>query len=111
MQIHGFRDSNPVSQGTRKWVRCRFLRMRLVDEVVFVVMGQRFLECGRGIESLGTSNEFRYARSLMPLAEKNTIFVYLSRAFFEGLLSPHYQIELRRRLAAVTDAELMQFSG
>ena len=57
----------------------------------------RFLECGRGVRTLGDSAEFHYARSLMPLAEDDTIFMYLSRVFFEGLLRPQYQIELPRR--------------
>ena len=58
----------------------------------------RFLQCGQGERTLADSKEFRYARSLIPLGEENTIFVYLSRKFFEGLLSPQYQIETERRL-------------
>jgi hypothetical protein len=45
------------------------------------------------------------------LIEDNTIFVYLSREFFEGLLSPQYQIELGRRLQAITHAELYQLAS
>lgn len=57
--------------------------------------------------SLGDSAEFRYARSLIPVGEGNTLFAYLSRRFFEGLLSPQYQIELHRRLRSITDLELL----
>lgn len=60
--------------------------------------------------SLGESDEFRYARSLIPLGEDNTLFAYLSRRFFEGLISPQYQIELHRRLQSVTDVSLMELA-
>lgn len=71
---------------------------------------ERFLACGRGEPSLGTSDEFRYARTLMPLEEENTLFVFLSRKFFEGILSPHYQIELSRRLQVLADFELFELA-
>jgi len=67
---------------------------------------KRFLECDNSVRTLGDSDEFRYARSLIPLGEDNTLFVYLSRRFFEGLLSPQYQIEVPRRLRAITDLQL-----
>ena len=71
---------------------------------------KRFLESARGERSLGSSQEFRYARQLMPLEEENTLFVYLSRKFFEGILSPHYQIELARRLKVLADFELFELA-
>src|SRR5918994_1663295 len=46
----------------------------------------------------------------MPLDRQDTIFVYFSAAFFEGLLSPQYQVELERRMKAVTDMELLQLA-
>ena len=72
-------------------------------------IARRFIACSKDPDaySLGASSEFRYARSLIPLGEENTLFLYFSRPFFEGLLSPQYQIELRRRLRSVTDHELM----
>lgn len=73
-------------------------------------IAKRFLQCGKGTGSLGDSTEFQYARSLNPLGEENTLFVYLSRRFFEGLLSPQYQIEIGRRLRSVTDQELMDLA-
>jgi len=69
-----------------------------------------FYDAGAGRGSLGRSAEFRYARSLMPNDRKDTIFVYMSPAFFQGLLSPQYRIELRRRLQAATDIELIQMA-
>lgn len=68
---------------------------------------ERFLEVRDGAGSLGASDEFRRARASIPTDRDDTIFVYFSSAFFENLLSPAYQIELNRRLRAVTDLELM----
>ena len=70
----------------------------------------RFVECAQGVRSLGASNEYRHARTLIPQGEENTLFVYLSRRFFEGLLSPQYQIELPRRLRAVTDLQAWELA-
>lgn len=73
-------------------------------------IAKRFLQCEDGVRTLGDSAEFRFARSLMPLGEDNTLFIYLSRRFFEGLLSPQYQIEVPRRLRAVTDLQLTELA-
>jgi hypothetical protein len=71
---------------------------------------ERFFEAGAGKRSLGQSAEFRHARHVMPTSREDTIFVYLSSAFFRGLVSPQYQIELTRRLRAATDLELVQLA-
>ncbi len=71
---------------------------------------ERFLEAGRGRGALGDSEPFRYARSIMPLEREDTVFIYFSSAFFEGLLSPQYQVELERRLKATTDIELIKMA-
>jgi len=63
---------------------------------------------GRG--SLASSAEFHFARQAMPLSRNDTVFVYLSAAFFEGLFHPQYQIELQRRLRSVTDIELLMLA-
>ncbi len=64
---------------------------------------ERFLQTGQndsqtpgGARSLGAAAEFRYARSIMPVDRADTAFVYLSRAFFRNLMSPHYQVEMVR---------------
>ena len=74
---------------------------------------ERFLETGQkepkrpiGTTSLGASAEFRYARTILPLERGDTAFVYLSRAFFHNLMSPHYQVEMVRRLRSATEMEL-----
>lgn len=73
---------------------------------------KRFLEVGgaNGAGSLGASPEFQNARTIMPTAREDTIFVYFSSAFFQGLVSPQYQIELNRRLRAVTEMELLEMA-
>ena len=43
---------------------------------------ERFFDAGAGRRALGGSKEYRYARSIMPLAREDTVFIYLSDAFF-----------------------------
>ncbi|MCA9106498.1 MAG: hypothetical protein KDA83_13825, partial [Planctomycetales bacterium] len=71
---------------------------------------ERFYEAGAGEGSLAASPEFRYARREFPLERDDTVFVYLSSSLFRNLLSPQYQIELRRRLQSVTDIELVHMA-
>jgi hypothetical protein len=73
---------------------------------------ERFLEVsqGDGRGSLGANQDFRHARTEMPTSREDTIFIYLSSAFFQGLISPQYQIELNRRLRSVTEMELFQMA-
>lgn len=73
------------------------------------VIAERFIAVceGQGSGSLAASDEFRHARTLMPTDRQDTIFLYFGTAFQQGLLSPQYQVELARRLRAVTDIELL----
>ncbi len=73
---------------------------------------KRFLEVSQnnGSGSVGASQDFRHARTVMPTSRDDTIFIYLSSAFFQGLISPQYQTELNRRLRAVTEMELLQMA-
>ena len=73
-------------------------------------MVEQFFAVSDGKGSLGASDEFRFARATMPLDRDDTVFVYFSAAFFHGLLSPHYQVELERRMKAVTDIEILQLA-
>lgn len=70
-------------------------------------MVRRFYEAGEGKGALGASDEFRFARTQMPLKREDSIFVYMSAPFFQGLLTPQYQIELHRRMQSVTDMEAL----
>ena len=71
---------------------------------------RRFLQTGSGKGSLGSLKAFRYARSVMPLERKDTIFVYLSDPFFRNYTSPQYRIETIRRFQAAADLELVELA-
>lgn len=72
---------------------------------------EQFLATGKdGVGSLGASNEFRAARTIMPLKREDTIFSYISSAFLWGLASPQYQIELRRRLESIAEMEMLKLA-
>ena len=75
-----------------------------------VNIAEGFLSAGDGKNSLGRSREFKYARSHSPVGDSDTAFVYLPIDFFKGLLSAHYQVELRRRLQAVTEIDLVNMA-
>ncbi len=71
----------------------------------------RFLataESGEG--GLGHSPEFRHARSIMPASRNDTVWLYVSDAFFRNITGPHYRIEMARRLQAAADIELVQLA-
>jgi hypothetical protein len=73
-------------------------------------VARSFVETKNGRTPLGATEQFRFARSEMPLSREDTVFVYMSSEFFQGLISPQYRIELRRRLESVTDMELLQIA-
>ncbi len=73
-------------------------------------LAERFTEIAHGQSSLGDSPEFRYARLLMPLENNYTMMAYMSPQFFQQLLSPEYQIELRRRLSAISHIEMVELA-
>jgi len=74
------------------------------------VIVERFFQSGEGQGALGQAAEFLVARQELPLSRGDAITAYFSSAFFEGLLSPHYQIEMQRRLRAATDIQLIQLA-
>ncbi|MEX2112408.1 MAG: hypothetical protein WD845_04440, partial [Pirellulales bacterium] len=61
-------------------------------------------------ESIGGSEAFRLAREHMPLERDDTVFAYLSPAFFHNLLSARNQIELNRRMRSTVEVELVQIA-
>ena len=69
-----------------------------------------FLSLRNGGQSLAETAEFKLARSELPLIRDDTVFAYLSPQFLQGLMSPQYQIELRRRMQAVNDLEILQIA-
>lgn len=72
---------------------------------------RKFLSIDAGKGSLANSPAFRFARWIMPVENKYDMFVYLSSEFFRNLVSPHYQIELRRRLKAIAAIELAEMAS
>jgi len=73
-------------------------------------VAERFLESARGIGSLANTREFQFARYQMPVERDDTLFIYLPTRFFQQLLTPEYQIELRRRNQVVTDMVLYEMA-
>ena len=71
---------------------------------------KRFLETGSGSGTLGGSKAFRHARAVMPLAREDTVFVYLSEAFFRNFTGPRYRVEMARRLEAIADIDLVRLA-
>lgn len=72
-------------------------------------LAKRFLDVQKSKDSLGAQPAFRFTRFLMPLENDYDVFAYLSSEFFQNLLSPQVQIELKRRMraiAAIDHAEL-----
>jgi len=70
----------------------------------------QFLATASGKGALGASREFRHARSIMPISRGDTVWAYVSDAFFRNITGPHYRIEMARRLQAVADIELVQLA-
>lgn len=66
-------------------------------------IARRFFEVEKERGSLGALREFRYARTVMPLARDDAVFIYLSDPFFRFIVSPHYRIEMTRRAWAIRD--------
>lgn len=60
--------------------------------------------------SIGASEAFKLARQHMPLERNDTVFAYLSPAFFHNLLSARYQVELNRRMRSTVEVELVQIA-
>ncbi|MEQ1826052.1 MAG: hypothetical protein ABL921_08900 [Pirellula sp.] len=92
------------------------IRSFMVDRGQFVFLTtsqklvERFLQVQGGEPSLGDSKAFRFARLMMPAENKYDVFVYLSSEFFRNLVSPQYQIELRRRLKAIAAIEIAEIA-
>ena len=71
---------------------------------------ERFFAAAEGDRSLAQHPEFRAARVLLPVEREDTIFIYLSRPFFDQFLTPQFQIELSRRIRSLTNVQLLQMA-
>lgn len=72
---------------------------------------QRFIEVTQGKPSMAQSPTFRYTRLVMPLQNQYDVFAFFSPEFFRNLVSPQYQIELRRRLQAIAHAQIADMAS
>lgn len=93
------------------------VRSFMIDRGQFVLLttskrlAERFIQVHEGQPSLGDSRAFRFARLMMPVEHRYDVFVYLSSEFFRNLVSPEYQIELRRRLKAIAAIEIAEIAS
>lgn len=71
---------------------------------------QRFFEVGKDGKSLAATDSFRLSRKLVPTSRDDTIFAYFSPEMLQGLVSPEYLIELRRRSSAKSDVALVHLA-
>ncbi len=72
---------------------------------------RRFLAVSRGEPSMATQPIFRFTRTAMPLSNEYDLFAFFSPEFFRSLVSPQYQIELRRRLQAIAALQLADMAS
>lgn len=73
-------------------------------------LAERFIEVGNGAPSLAEMSNFRSIRSWMPDRNNYSVFAYFSPEFFQHLVSPQYQIELRRRFEAIAHLEAAELA-
>lgn len=71
---------------------------------------ERFYEAGAGKNSLATSADFQNCRDSMPLTREDTIFVFVPAEFLQNLSSPHYRVELDRRLRSVGEMRAIKLA-
>ncbi|MCC7087325.1 MAG: hypothetical protein IT427_20175 [Pirellulales bacterium] len=67
---------------------------------------KRFFESSAEKDSLGSTAEYRFARSLMPIDRGDSVFAYLSGEFLNNLVSPHYQVEMMRRARSAAEIDM-----
>ena len=74
-------------------------------------LAKRFIQVRKGETSLADVDAFRFTRLMMPLDNDYDVFAYLSSDFFQNLISPRYQIELKRRMRAVAAIENVELAS
>jgi len=83
--------------------------MVIAEPYLFVTssreLARRFIEVQNTKESLAQLPAFRFARLMMPIEHDYDVFAYFSSEFFQNLVSPKYQIELKRRMRAIAALE------
>ena len=73
-------------------------------------LAERFLEAGQGTRSLAALPSFLNARQQMPVERDDTVFAFISPKFFQNLCSPHYHIEVGRRVRSSREPLLLELA-
>jgi len=86
-----------------------------VDNNYFLVTTSRsmvegFFATVDGRRSLAQSASLQLARKSLPLSRGDAVFIHLPPRFLEGLVSPHYQVELARRTQAAAGIEMVHLA-
>jgi hypothetical protein len=68
---------------------------------------ERFYEAGADQRPLSGTSSFRLARAEMPSRRGDTVFAYLSPEFFNNLMTPHYRIEMQRRVRSTVEMQML----
>ncbi len=71
---------------------------------------ERFYQAGAGDRSLAATGDFQECRTAMPLTREDTIFMFAPAAFLQNLASPHYRVELDRRLRSVGEMRAIKLA-
>ena len=71
----------------------------------------RVLRLKDGVAPLSQSPSFQASRRQLPLERNDTLFAHFSPQFFAGLFSPHYRIEMQRRLRASCELDLVRLAS
>ena len=93
------------------------IRSFMVSDDAFILvttsrsLAGRWLELTEGQPSLADNPAFRWVRSRIPDADDYSVFGCLTPEFFQQLLSPRYQIELRRRLEAEAHLQIAELAS
>jgi hypothetical protein len=71
---------------------------------------QAFLATAKALnQSLGSLQEFRYARSQID-SSKEGIFIYMSDPFFRNLVGPAYRVEMTRRAQSIAELQMLSLA-
>lgn len=71
---------------------------------------ERFLQAGTGQGSLAATTDYQECRTAMPVTRDDTLFLFVPAAFLQNLSSPHYRVELDRRLRSVGEMRAIKLA-
>jgi hypothetical protein len=71
---------------------------------------ERFYQAGTGDRSLASTADFQECRAAMPVTRDDTIFLFAPAGFLQNLASPHYRVELDRRLRSIGEIRAIRLA-